>query len=491
MPSRRLPAEDSGLCVRTCGYLLAVGIPLVLLLAITSGVRLGGNVRYQKVDEWADTILEEAIEEEDAGLNKPSPQPETKPGSGEPAWAGWDAVFEGDEGSLVKKKNSENLPAIQEAILEDWARSLVKENPEDTVEALKSELPKLLQRVQRGSHPVAEPLADVSHLLKRAGEPGSIGIETRLNLVKAQELQDAKKSSEQFNNMAAGDIITKEPYIATSPKKKPTVLGKKDDPALEEPNEPVAVTTTPEVEAQTETGDGPYVGDGDGEEEVSTGVPPRGWNDNELQGNTPYTRQSKLWSLVKPEGVDRFINLGMLQEPCQLLAGMSQHSIMQLAAAQAARRDQLTVGADAVDPPAVDAVMQKLAMYGAEVQQCKVHERAGRDGMYLPTVPYTFQLKHVDRSSTLELETDFLPLLPRQDPPVHFNTCAVVANGGILLNALEGGEIDAHEAVFRINYAPSSGPAPTGHDFGAHVGRRTTIDFVNKPNTGAQCQALE
>ena len=38
--------------------------------------------------------------------------------------------------------------------------------------------------------------------------------------------------------------------------------------------------------------------------------------------------------------------------------------------------------------------------------------------MYLPTVPITFQLKHVDRSSTLELETDFLPLLPRQDPPV-------------------------------------------------------------------------
>ena len=73
------------------------------------------------------------------------------------------------------------------------------------------------------------------------------------------------------------------------------------------------------------------------------------------------------------------------------------------------------------DPQAVDAVMQKLATYGADVQQCKVHERAGRDGMYLPTVPYTFQLKHVDRSSTLELETDFLPLLPRQDPPV--GTC--------------------------------------------------------------------
>eukprot|EP00959_Pyramimonas_sp_CCMP1952_P469793 9495574-Pyramimonas_sp.AAC.3 len=275
MPVQRGPADDTGLCVRTCGYLLAIGIPLLLLLAITSGVRLGGNASYQKVDEWANTILEEAIEEEDAGLNKPSPQPETKPDTGEqPAWAGWDAVVDGDEGSLIKRKSSESLPTIQEAILEEWARSLVKENPEDTVEALKSELPKLLQKVRMGAQPAAEPLADVSYLLKRSDEPDSIGIETRLNLVKAQELQDAKKLSEQFSNMATGDIITKEPSLASPSKKKPIHLPKKDDPALEEPNESITAALDPQVEAQTETGDGPYVGDGEGEEELSTGVNP-------------------------------------------------------------------------------------------------------------------------------------------------------------------------------------------------------------------------
>jgi len=66
---------------------------------------------------------------------------------------------------------------------------------------------------------------------------------------------------------------------------------------------------------------------------------------------------------------------------------------------------------------------------------------------------------------------------------LHFNTCAIVANGGIMLNALEGAEIDAHDAVFRINYAPVLGPSATGHDLAAHVGRKTTMDFVNTPNS--------
>jgi len=54
---------------------------------------------------------------------------------------------------------------------------------------------------------------------------------------------------------------------------------------------------------------------------------------------------------------------------------------------------------------------------------------------------------------------------------------------GVHLRALKGAEIDAHEAVFRINYAPISGPAHTGHDLAAHVGQRTTFDIVNRPNS--------
>mmetsp|Transcript_802 Transcript_802/g.1422 ORF Transcript_802/g.1422 Transcript_802/m.1422 type:complete len:660 (-) Transcript_802:86-2065(-) len=483
MPGQRaLHSPAEGFCVRLCGYLLAIGIPLLLLLAITSGVRLGGNSHNQQVDEWANTILEEVIDDEDAGLNKLSPSPQQGSGSAAdtkdsstPAWAGWDAVVEGDAGSLVQQ--SGRLPAIQEAMLDEWARSLVKARPEDTVEALKLELPKLLQKVKmESSHVSTSPLADVKHLLKRADEPNSIGIETRLNLVKAQELQEAKKLSYLSSNL--GDIITKMAAHGSHASKKPAPSGAEEAPE-EEVIEDAKNGLDQQVEAQTETGDGPYVGD---DEDAAPGAPPRGWGENELEGNTPYNRRAKLWSLVKPKGVSMFMNLDMLQGPCQLLAGMSQHSIMQLASAQAARRDQIAIGADA-DPVAVDTVMQKLETYGADVQQCKVHERAGRDGMYLPTVPVNIPLRHVERVSTLELETDFLPLLPRVDPPVHFNTCAVVANGGILLNALEGPEIDAHEAVFRINYAPNQGPAPTGHDLGAHVGRRTTVDFVNKPNT--------
>ena len=42
----------------------------------------------------------------------------------------------------------------------------------------------------------------------------------------------------------------------------------------------------------------------------------------------------------------------------------------------------------------------------------------------------------------------------QSDPAQRYATCAIVANGGIMLNAMEGAEIDAHDAVLRINYAP-------------------------------------
>jgi|AntAceMinimDraft_12_1070368.scaffolds.fasta_scaffold152852_1 hypothetical protein len=38
-----------------------------------------------------------------------------------------------------------------------------------------------------------------------------------------------------------------------------------------------------------------------------------------------------------------------------------------------------------------------------------------------------------------------------------FKLCALVSNSGALKNSGLGGEIDAHEAVFRINNAPTKG----------------------------------
>ena len=115
--------------------------------------------------------------------------------------------------------------------------------------------------------------------------------------------------------------------------------------------------------------------------------------------------------------------------------------------------------------------------------KCKLRWSTGRDGKEMSTTPMEFRLRHVDRRQTLELETQFLPNLPKSDYKGHFRTCAVVANGGVHLRATKGAEIDAHEAVFRINYAPISGPAATGHDLAAHVGQRTTFDVVNRPNS--------
>eukprot|EP00873_Tetraselmis_striata_P013649 jgi/Tetstr1/433913/TSEL_023093.t1 len=54
-------------------------------------------------------------------------------------------------------------------------------------------------------------------------------------------------------------------------------------------------------------------------------------------------------------------------------------------------------------------------------------------------------------------------------------TCALVGNSGIMRNSKMGQEIDSHEAVLRINYAPTRG-------FEADVGSKTTYDLLNKEN---------
>jgi hypothetical protein len=68
-----------------------------------------------------------------------------------------------------------------------------------------------------------------------------------------------------------------------------------------------------------------------------------------------------------------------------------------------------------------------------------------------------------------------LPLLPKQDVKWHFRRCAVVLNSGELLASRFGGEIDAHDAVVRVNYPPIE-------NFTQHVGSKTTFDFTNHHN---------
>ena len=48
-------------------------------------------------------------------------------------------------------------------------------------------------------------------------------------------------------------------------------------------------------------------------------------------------------------------------------------------------------------------------------------------------------------------------------------TCAVVGSSGGLTGSLQGAAIDAHDAVYRFNTAPTGGP------YHADVGNRTSV----------------
>eukprot|EP00899_Mesostigma_viride_P028873 jgi/Mesvir1/9170/Mv06910-RA.1 len=58
-----------------------------------------------------------------------------------------------------------------------------------------------------------------------------------------------------------------------------------------------------------------------------------------------------------------------------------------------------------------------------------------------------------------------------------FSTCAIVGNGGTLLNSTFGDAIDSHEAVWRFNNART-------HKFEEHTGNRTTLRVLNNKWAG-------
>ena len=70
---------------------------------------------------------------------------------------------------------------------------------------------------------------------------------------------------------------------------------------------------------------------------------------------------------------------------------------------------------------------------------------------------------------------DIIDKLPPHDTRYAFKTCALVSNSGSLLDAKFGREIDEHDAVFRMNNAPTAG-------FEKYVGSKTTFDLLNRPH---------
>mmetsp|Transcript_25618 Transcript_25618/g.84345 ORF Transcript_25618/g.84345 Transcript_25618/m.84345 type:complete len:409 (-) Transcript_25618:1633-2859(-) len=86
--------------------------------------------------------------------------------------------------------------------------------------------------------------------------------------------------------------------------------------------------------------------------------------------------------------------------------------------------------------------------------------------------------KSLSLPKQVDLTKELLEELPEEEATWQFRTCAVVGNSGLLKKSDLGAEIDSHDAVFRINYAPIKG-------FSKDVGKRTTFDVVSAAHTKA------
>ena len=88
------------------------------------------------------------------------------------------------------------------------------------------------------------------------------------------------------------------------------------------------------------------------------------------------------------------------------------------------------------------------------------------------TVPMSLTQLDTDSLRKIKCSNDVLRFLPQEIKLPQFGTCAVVSSAPSLLKFSFGEEIDAHDAVFRINLAPTK-------SYEKHVGSRTTVRVLN------------
>ena len=77
------------------------------------------------------------------------------------------------------------------------------------------------------------------------------------------------------------------------------------------------------------------------------------------------------------------------------------------------------------------------------------------------------------RGLTFRITKHLYDALPPRDPSWRYKTCAIVGNGGSLLTTRHGKDIDAHDAVLRMNNAP------VGNKYLDYVGSKTTFNMIN------------
>ena len=94
----------------------------------------------------------------------------------------------------------------------------------------------------------------------------------------------------------------------------------------------------------------------------------------------------------------------------------------------------------------------------------------------LQTVPMRLTQLDTDSMRKIKCSNDVFRFLPQTTKLPQFGTCAVVGNAPSLLKFSFGEEIDAHDAVFRINLAPTK-------SYEKHVGSRTTVRVLNSQVT--------